>query len=138
VRAGLADGALDCIATDHAPHTPEAKELPFDMAPPGMLGLETALALALGELSVDLVALFGLMSSRPASIAGIADRHGTIEVGRPANLCVLDPSVEWVVDAAALASRSRNTPFAGRVLRGRVRHTVYGGELVVRDGLAAR
>jgi dihydroorotase len=138
VRAGLADGALDAIATDHAPHAPHLKELPFDQAPPGMLGLETALALALTELDLPIEQVLALLSWQPAAIAGLTDHGGPIEPGRPANLCVIDPAHEWVVEPGALASRARNTPYAGRRLRGKVRHTVLGGELVVRDGEALR
>jgi dihydroorotase len=138
VKAGLADGALDAIATDHAPHAPETKELPFDQAPSGMLGLETALALALTELTIPLDQILALMSWKPAAIAGLTDQGGSIEVGRPANLCVIDPEATWLVDANRLASRSRNTPYAGRKLKGRVRHTIFRGELVVRDGEALR
>jgi dihydroorotase len=135
VRAGLADGTLDAIATDHAPHAPHLKEQPFDQAPPGMLGLETALALALTELGLPIERVLALLSWQPAAIAGLADTHGgPIEPGRPAHLCVVDPRHEWVVEPAALASRARNTPYAGRRLRGKVRHTLVGGELVVRDG----
>jgi dihydroorotase len=139
VRAGLADGALDAIATDHAPHAPHLKELPFDQAPPGMLGLETALALALTELNLSIDRVLALLSWQPAAITRLSDLHGgPIEPGRPANLCVIDPAHEWVVEPAALASRARNTPYAGRRLRGKVRHTLVGGELVVRDGEALR
>ena len=139
VKAGLADGTLDAIATDHAPHAPHLKEQPFDQAPPGMLGLETALALALTELDLSLDEIIGLLSGRPAAIAGIADRHGgRIEPGRPANLCVIDPAAVWVVDPDRLASRARNTPYAGRKLTGRVRHTLWRGEAVVIDGEAQR
>jgi dihydroorotase len=139
VRAGLADGALDAIATDHAPHSPHLKELPFDQAPPGMLGLETALGLALTELDLSIDRVLALLSWQPAAIAALSDVHGgPIEPGRPANLCVIDPAHEWVVEPAALASRARNTPYAGRRLRGKVRHTLLGGELVVRDGEALR
>jgi dihydroorotase len=139
VRDALADGTLDAIATDHAPHTQEAKELPFDQAPPGMLGLETALALAVTELDLPLERILALLSWQPAAIAGIADHHGgPVEVGRPANLCVIDPEARWTVDPAALASRSRNTPYAGRELTGRVRHTVCRGEPVVVSGEAQR
>jgi dihydroorotase len=139
VRAGLADGALDAIATDHAPHAPHQKELPFDQAPPGMLGLETALALALTELDLPIDRVLALLSWQPAAIAGLADlQGGPIEPGRPAHLCIIDPAHEWVVEPAALASRARNTPYAGRRLRGKVRHTLLGGELVVRDGEALR
>ncbi len=147
VRVGLADGAIDAIATDHAPHPPEAKEAPFDQAPPGMLGLETALALGLTELTAPAVglpclsteALVALLSWRPARIAGLAGEHGgPVRVGRPAHLCVIDPAASWVVESARLASRSRNTPYAGRTLRGRVRHTLFRGEPVVIDAEAQR
>lgn len=139
VRAGLADGTIDAIATDHAPHPAHQKELPFDQAPAGMLGLETALALALTELELPIEKVLALMSWQPARIANIADRHGTpIEAGRTANLAVIDPSVSWVVRGDAMASRSRNTPFEGRTLRGKVRHTVLHGEPVVIDGEAQR
>jgi len=139
VRAGLGDGSIDAIATDHAPHPRENKEQPFDEAPPGMLGLETALALALTELDLDLASVLALLSWRPAAIAGLESRHGgPLAVGRPANLCVIDPTARWVVDPAALASRSRNTPYAGRTLTGRARHTLLRGEAVVIDGEAQR
>jgi dihydroorotase len=138
VRAGLADGSIDCIATDHAPHTQEAKEAPFDAAPPGMLGLQTALALALTELDLPLAEVLALLSWRPARILGDGAHGGPIEAGRPANLVVFDPEATWVVDPAALASRSRNTPYAGRKLRGVVRHTILHGEPVVLDGEAQR
>jgi dihydroorotase len=139
VRAGLASGVVDCIATDHAPHAPEAKEQPFDQAPPGMLGLETALALALTHLDLPVEQVLGLLSWRPAAILGVDDVHGgPIAAGRPANLCVVDPAATWTVDPAALASRSGNTPYAGMTLTGRVRHTVLGGEAVVVDAGAQR
>ncbi|MEZ5141871.1 MAG: dihydroorotase [Acidimicrobiales bacterium] len=139
LKAAVADGTIDAIATDHAPHTQHAKEQPFDHAPPGMLGLETALAVARCELDVDLATLVGLLSWRPAAIAGIADRHGgPVEAGRPANLVVFDPDVAWTVDPADTASRSRNNPYAGRQVRGRVRHTVLEGEPVVIDGEVQR
>jgi dihydroorotase len=139
VKAGLADGTLDAIATDHAPHTAESKEAPFDQAPPGMIGLETALGLALTELDLPLERILALMSWQPARIAGVAGTHGgPIVSGAAANLCVIDPDERWVVDPARSASRSRNTPFAGRMLRGRVRHTVVGGDPVVVDGQAQR
>ena len=139
VKAGLADGTIDAIATDHAPHTQHAKERPFDQAPPGMLGLETALALSLTELELPLVDLVGLLSWRPAAIAGVADHHGRpVAPGSPANLAVFDPATTWTVDPADTASRSRNTPYAGRTVTGRVRHTVLAGEPVVVDGEVQR
>ncbi len=139
IKTGLADGTIDAIATDHAPHTAQDKEQPLDQAPPGMLGLETALPLALGELGLDLPRVIALLSSRPAAIAGVGDRHGgPIEVGRPANITVFDPDLSWTVLPARLASKSRNTPYAGRTVRGRVRHTVLAGRPVVGDGSALR
>jgi dihydroorotase len=139
VRAGLADGTLDAIATDHAPHAQEDKERPFDQAPPGMLGLETALAVALSELDLPIEGVLALLSWRPARIAGLDGAHGgPVVEGAAANLCVIDPAEAWVVEPGRLASRSRNTPFAGRKLTGRVRHTVFRGEPVVVDGVAQR
>ena len=142
VKAGLADGTIDAIATDHAPHVPEAKERPFEEAPPGMLGLETAFALTLTELVdpgvLDLVDALACLSWQPAAIAALDGHGGPVEPGRPANLCVVDPAVRWEVDPSRLASRSRNTPYAGRKLTGRVRHTVLRGEPVVVDGIAQR
>ncbi|MDQ2827094.1 MAG: dihydroorotase, partial [Actinomycetota bacterium] len=139
VKAGLADGTVDAIATDHAPHAPEDKEMPFDQARPGMLGLETALALALTELDLPIARVLSLLAWGPARIAGLEASHGgPVTEGRPANLCVIDPAATWVVDPDALASRSRNTPYTGRKLTGRTRHTVLRGEPVVVDGVAQR
>jgi dihydroorotase len=144
LRQGLADGTIDAIATDHAPHPPDTKEMPLDQAPPGMLGLETALGVSLASLcgpesSMSLVDVVGALSWRPAAIAGVADRHGRpIAVGEPANLTVFDPALEWTVQPATLASRSRNTPYAGRPLVGKVRHTLYEGHVVVADGVPQR
>jgi dihydroorotase len=139
VKAALADGTVDAIATDHAPHTAEAKEAPFDQAPPGMLGLETALGLALTETDLPIERVLALMSWQPAGIAGLtADHGGPVEAGRPANLCVVDPEETWTVDPSTSASRSRNNPYRGRTLQGRVRHTVRHGEPVVIGGEAQR
>ena len=139
IKRGLADGTIDAIATDHAPHPPEAKEQPLDDAPPGMLGLETALALALGELGLDLHAVIALLSQNPARIAGLSARHGgPVAAGRAANLTVFDPDLTWSVIPAKLASKSRNTPYAGRSVRGKVRHTFFDGVAVVLDGEAQR
>jgi dihydroorotase len=143
VKAGLADGTIDAVATDHAPHAPELKELPFDQAPPGMLGLQTALPLALTELGLPARQVIALMSWQPAAIAGLdrsggGGQGGPIEPGAPANLCVIDPAATWTVDPATLASRSHNTPYAGRTMTGRVRHTLSRGEPVVVDGEARR
>ena len=139
IRAGLADGTIDAIATDHAPHTDHAKELPFDQAPPGMLGLETALSVAIEDSGLDLPRILALLSWQPAAIAGVADRHGCPVVpGSPANLCVVDPDITWTVSGRDMASHSANTPYEGRTLRGRVRHTVRAGTAVVIDGEVQR
>ncbi|MCB0962911.1 MAG: dihydroorotase [Acidimicrobiales bacterium] len=139
VRAGVADGTIAVIATDHAPHTAETKELPFDQAPPGMLGLETALALALTDLDLPIEAVLAALSWNPAKVAGLAERHGLpVAEGNPANLCVIDPEATWTVRGADMASRSTNTPYEGRELTGRVRHTVLEGEPVVIGGEAQR
>jgi dihydroorotase len=139
VKEGLRNGGIDAIATDHAPHPSNEKEQPFDEAPPGMLGLEYALALALTELGMEVVDVVALMSWKPARIAGIADTHGgPIAEGRAANLCVFDPDATWTIDASGGASRSSNVPYVGRTVRGKVRHTVVAGEPVVMDGVAQR
>jgi dihydroorotase len=150
VIAGLCDGTIDAIATDHAPHAPESKDVPFDQAPPGMLGLQTALPIAWTVLSSQLgpARLFALMSAQPAAIArlratdprpaGHSAQGGPVEVGAAANLCVFDPSGTTLVDPARLASRSRNTPYGGRTFGGALRHTVLRGEPVVVDGMAHR
>jgi dihydroorotase len=137
LKDGLADGTIDAIATDHAPHASHLKEQPLDQAPPGMLGLETALALALSELTMDVYDVLAALSWKPAKIAGIDDRHGRpIAVGEPANITVFNPSVEWTVDRNSGASKSKNTPYHGRVVSGKVRHTVFNGHGVVIDGVA--
>jgi dihydroorotase len=141
LRAGLADGTIDVVATDHAPHAVEEKESEFDHSPPGTIGLETALAVVLTELvepgRISLARAIEAMSTTPARILGAAAHGGPIEVGRPANLCAFDERAEWVVEPP-FASRSRNSAFIGRTLRGRVVHTVYRGELTLAEGKAQR
>jgi len=138
LRAGLIDGTIDCVATDHAPHAREDKEREFDKAPPGMLGLETAFAVLYTELVaaglLGLSELIARMSSTPAGIRGLAGHGGPIVVGAPATLVIFDPEARWIVDPARLASLSDNTPFAGRELRGKVVHTLLRGKFTVRDG----
>jgi dihydroorotase len=139
LKEGLRDGTIDAIATDHAPHASHLKEQPLDQAPPGMLGLETALALSLTELNMETHAVLAALSWNPARIAGVGDRHGRpVAVGEPANLAIFDPTHEWVVDRDVVASKSKNTPYHGRTVRGKVRHTVFAGQVVVRDGVAQR
>ena len=98
LKAGLQDGTIDAIASDHAPHAQHLKEQSLEAAPPGMVGLETSLALCLSELDMPLVDIIAAMTWKPAEIAGIGDRHGRpIAVGEPANLVVVDPEAEWIV-----------------------------------------
>ncbi len=141
VIAGLADGTIDAIATDHAPHAQEEKDQEFSYAPPGLLGLETALALTLTELvapgHLALSRAIERLSTSPARILGL-DRQGAIAPGRPANLVVFDPEAAWTVDPMRFHSRSRNTPFAGRELSGRVLHTFFNGTRTVVDGRVAK
>jgi dihydroorotase len=138
IRAGLADGTIDAIASDHAPHAIEEKEAEFEAAPPGMIGLETALAVVLTDLVapgvISLRQAIRLMSTGPARLGGFEGHGGPISPGSRANLVVFDPSARWVVDVRRFASRSRNTPWGGKELSGRVLHTVYEGRWVVRDG----
>ena len=139
LKEGLRDGTIDAIATDHAPHASHLKEQPLDQAPPGMLGLETALALSLSELNMDPQSVVAALSWKPARIAGVGDRHGRpVAVGETANLAIFDPNCEWVVDRDVVSSKSKNTPYHGRSVRGKVRHTVFSGQVVVRDGVAQR
>jgi dihydroorotase len=139
---GVVDGTIDAVATDHAPHPADVKEQPLDEAPPGMVGLETALGVCLPILrgaGMSIAELVALFTWRPAAIARVDDRHGgPVEKGRAANLVVFDPDESWHVAPAKLASRSRNTPYAGVELRGRVRHTIFGGAPTVIDGVATR
>ena len=144
LKTGIGDGTIDAIATDHAPHADHLKEQPLDQAPPGMIGLETALALSITELvtggpRLPIVDVVAALSWKPARIANIHDRHGRpVSVGEPANLVVFDPNREWTVERESVASRSRNTPFHGRSVTGRVVHTVVNGDPVVVDGRASR
>jgi dihydroorotase len=141
LRLGLLDGTIDAIATDHAPHAVEEKEAEFDQAPPGTIGLETALAVVLTELVepgvLTLVRALEAMSTAPARILGAAEHGGPIEPGRPANLTAFDPAATWVVEPP-FASRSRNSAFLGRTLRGRVVHTLLRGEPTVAEGKPTR
>jgi len=134
LRAALADGTIDCIATDHAPHHYDAKEQEFDNAPFGVVGLETALGIAITELveggSLSLPALVRCLSTRPAEVAHLS--AGTLAPGAPADVVVFDPAAEWTVAPARFHSKSRNTPFAGRRLRGLVRWTIVGGNVAHR------
>jgi dihydroorotase len=137
LRAALADGTIDAVATDHAPHARHDKEHAFVDAAFGMLGLETALGVvrtAVPDLSWARVAQ--VMSTTPARIAGLAD-HGSLALGTPAHVTLVDPDATVTVDRASSVSLSRNNPWHGRSLTSRVVHTVYGGRVTVRDGALA-
>jgi dihydroorotase len=132
LRAGLAEGVIDAIATDHAPHAPYEKEQEFDKAPFGIIGLETAFGLVHTDLVVpgviELADAVRLLSTGPARALGLPG--GSLALGSPADLTVLDLAETWTVDPTAFRSKSRNTPFAGRTLQGRARMTVLGGRIV--------
>ncbi len=132
VRQGLRDGTIDVIATDHAPHHYDAKEREFDDAPNGIIGLETALGLAVSELVesglLTLPELVLRMSTLPARLFHLPG--GTLATGAPGDIVVFDPAAEWEVRPERFSSKSRNTPFAGRRLRGRAEVTIVGGEVV--------
>lgn len=135
IRAGIADGTVDAIATDHAPHAAELKAKPLDAgAPFGIIGLETALALALGELVhtglISLWHLISLMSANPARI--VHQPLGRLRVGGAADLTLFDPELTWTYRAAEGRSKSRNTPFDGRTFRGAVIATIVNGNIVYR------
>jgi dihydroorotase len=138
VIQGLKDGTIDAIATDHAPHADHEKDQELSFAPPGMIGLETALALTLTELvepgHLTLQQAIERLSIAPARILGLDNHGGPIAKDRPANLVVFDPAAQWAVTSAEFQSLSKNTPFEGRTVRGKVVHTFYGGRHTVRDG----
>ena len=125
------------MATDHAPHAVEDKEQEFDQAPPGTIGLETALAVILTDLVkpglISLERALEALSVAAARILRAEDHGGPIEPGRPANLMAFDPDAEWLVEAP-FASKSRNSAFLGRTLTGKVMHTILRGELIVHEG----
>ena len=130
LREALADGTIDAVATDHAPHSRVEKDVEFEQAAFGMIGLETAVPLMLELVRAGVLtapALMTRMSTTPAAIFGLPG--GTLAEGAPADVTVIDPELDWTCDAAALRSRSRNTPFSGRALRGRAALTVVGGRI---------
>lgn len=138
LRQALADGIIDCVATDHAPHAEHEKCVEFAAARPGMLGLQTALSVVVqtmvapGLLSWRDIAR--VMSENPACIARLPDQGRPLEVGEPANLTVVDPDATWTVTAADLASRSANTPFESMSLPATVTATLLRGKVTARDG----
>ncbi len=139
IRIGLADGTIDAIASDHAPHSLEEKQVEFDAAPPGMIGMETLLPLTLTYLvqsgTIALERAIELLSTDPASILGIP--HGNLEVGSRADVTVFDPDWAWEVEESWFRSKSKNSPFIGRTLTGRVILTISEGEIVFEEDGAA-
>ena len=138
LRDALADGTIDCVATDHAPHAAEDKESEWGAALPGMLGLQTALSVVVETMvlpgRLDWRGVASRLSETPARIGSLASQGRPVAVGEPANLVLVDPAARWTVEPAVLASKSRNTPFAGRTLPGRVRATFLRGRATTRDG----
>jgi dihydroorotase len=138
LRQAVLDGVVDVIATDHAPHTMEDKECEWAYARPGMLGLQTALSVALEVFGEDWPMLADRLSRTPARIARLAGHGQALAAGAPANLTLVDPAARWTVEPAELASLSRNSPYAGMRLPGRVVATFLRGEPTVLDGKALR
>lgn len=138
LRTALADGTIDAVATDHAPHPHEDKDCEWAAAAMGMLGLETALGVVISTMVepglLDWRGVADRMAVRPARIGRVIDQGHGLGVGAVANITVIDPTVTRVVTATGLASKSRNTPYAGRELPGQVVHTLYAGTPTVVDG----
>lgn len=138
LREGLADGTIDAVATDHAPHPAEDKECEWSAAAFGMLGLETAFSVVMEAMVetglLDWAGVADRMSTRPAVIGRVAGQGAPLTPGSPANITLVDPTARWIVDPTKSASRSRNTPYRQRELPGRVVHTIFGGRPVVLDG----
>lgn len=134
---GLRNGTMDCISTDHAPHHAEEKAGGFEKAPFGIVGLETSASLTYtalvdtGVLSIQ--QMVQKMSTNPAKVLGVDDCKGYVQIGKDADLVIFDPNVEYVVDVEEFASKGKNTPFAGRKVKGRVRATIVDGRLVYED-----
>ena len=147
LREALADGTIDCIATDHAPHLPELKDQEWEHAPCGMLGLETAFGVVNTTLIraqvLDPLTAIARLTVGPASVRDVGGHGGGgpaggVAEGAPANLAVVDPDVAWTVDGRALHSRARNSPYHGRELIGRPVHTLLRGRFTLRDGAVQR
>ena len=137
IVAGLRDGTIDVIATDHAPHSAEEKARSLTRAPSGMIGLETSLAIALTQLyhtrRMGLPAIIKRMSTTPADILRLP--RGRMSLGAQADLVLFDPDEEWTVDPEQFASKARNTPFAGWKVKGKVKYTIVKGEIIYQEHL---
>jgi dihydroorotase len=138
LRDGLAQGIVDCVATDHAPHAAQDKDCEWSAARPGMLGLQTALSVVVATMVhpglLDWRGVARVMSERPARIGGASDHGRRIAVGEPATLILVDPNATWTVHGARLASLSDNTPYEGMELPGRVVLSMLRGEITTEDG----
>jgi len=131
LRLAVKEGVIDAICSDHQPHEPDAKHGPYASTQPGMSTLETLLPLTLRLVDEQVIPLYtalGLLTDKPAAILGID--AGVLQAGRPADLCLIDAETEWPFDVNTMASRGRNSPFAGWALKGRASHTIVGGEVV--------
>jgi len=131
IKAGLVDGTIDAIATDHAPHHSDEKDVEFALASNGIIGLETALPLSLTlvqEKVLDLSTLVDKLSRNPARILGIS--RGTLEPGAVADITIIDPDREWTVAAGSLASKSKNSPFLGATMKGQAVYTIVSGKII--------
>ncbi|WP_435068004.1 dihydroorotase [Amycolatopsis thermoflava] len=138
LRAALAEGVIDCVATDHAPHAPQDKDCEWSAARPGMLGLQTALSVVAAAMVetglLDWRGVAKVMSERPAEIAGLPDQGRPLAVGEPANLALVDPGAQWTVRGAELASLAANTPYEGMRLPAVVTATLLRGRVTAREG----
>ncbi|WP_431918637.1 dihydroorotase [Amycolatopsis tucumanensis] len=138
LRAALAEGVIDCVATDHAPHAPQDKDCEWSAARPGMLGLQTALSVVAATMVetglLDWRGVAKVMSERPAEIAGLPDQGRPLAVGEPANLALVDPGAQWTVRGAELASLAANTPYEGMRLPAVVTATLLRGRVTAREG----
>jgi len=137
IKCALRDGTLDIIATDHAPHHVDDKDCEFEVAANGMVGLETSLSLTITELvKNDYLTPMGLvekMSTNPAKMLGID--KGTLQIGKAADITIIDPNVEYVVDVQEFESKGKNSPFHGRKLIGKALYTIVDGRLIMEDGI---
>jgi dihydroorotase len=142
LRKGLADGTIDIVGTDHAPHPTEDKDCEWQSAAFGMVGLETALSVVVKSMVesklLDWQGVVDRMSIAPARIAGYANHGQNAAIGAPANLTIVDTSANWIVDRNTLASKSKNTPFAGMTLPSQVLHTFLNGELVLKNSMIVK
>ncbi len=138
LRAALAEGVIDCVATDHAPHAVQDKDREWNSARPGMLGLQTALSIVVETMVrtglLDWRGVARVMSERPAEIGNLTDHGRPIEVGEPANLTLVDPDTEWTVRGVEFASIAANTPYEGMRLPGVVTATLLRGRITAREG----